>query len=296
MLLLDILVNGLIMGVLYGLMAVGLSLIFGILKVVNFAHGEFFMIGAYAYTLFALHLGFPPLVAILSAMLIGGGMGIWMERLLLRPLYTGYIQWGAQRDEYAIIMTFGLSLLLIHLANQVFGPYAIRGPQLVSQTRITLGPITMGVHRLVAFALGGGLLLIAFFCLRYTMWGKTIQAVAQNRFGASIAGINTARTSMLVVALAGMLTALSGALLAPIFHAYPQVGTFPAVKSFVIVVLGGMGSTAGSILGGVILGILETFGAIYISYAYRDAFGFLILILTLLFRPWGLLGEKAREV
>jgi branched-chain amino acid transport system permease protein len=120
--------------------------------------------------------------------------------------------------------------------------------------------------------------------------------VAQNRFGASIAGIDTRMVSMLVFALAGGLAALSGALLAPLFHASPDVGVLPALKSFVIVVLGGMGSPIGSLVGGLILGVLESMGALYISYTYRDTFAFVILIMVLLLRPQGLFGERAREV
>jgi branched-chain amino acid transport system permease protein len=123
-----------------------------------------------------------------------------------------------------------------------------------------------------------------------------IRAVAQNRFGAAIAGINAGRVSTIVFALSGGLAALSGALLSPIIPADPFVGALPAVKSFVIVVLGGMGSLPGSILGAYLLGVLEQYGAVYISYTYRDVFAFVILIFMLLLRPQGILGERAREV
>src|SRR5207302_1434098 len=131
--------------------------------------------------------------------------------------------------------------------------------------------------------------------IRTTVWGKRVQAVAQNRFGAAIAGIDHARVSALVLALSGGIVALSGALLSPLFHAYPDVGAFPAVKSFVVVVLGGLGSIPGSIVGGLLLGVLENFGAIYVSYEYRDIFGFVILMLVLLLRPQGLFGVRARR-
>src|SRR5215208_6899989 len=119
----DLAVNGLITGLFYALMAIGLSLIFGILKVVNFAHGEFYMVGAYAYTLAALVLGIPPWVALPLAFLAGGLLGLVIERLLMRPLYSGYVTWSVMRDEYAVIVTFGLSLLLINLVDKVIGPY-----------------------------------------------------------------------------------------------------------------------------------------------------------------------------
>ena len=159
-----------------------------------------------------------------------------------------------------------------------------------------LGPMIIGGHRLVAGAVGVVVLGAAYLFIQHSFWGKQIRAVAQNRFGASIAGIDTRMVSMLVFALAGGLAALSGALLAPLFHASPDVGVLPALKSFVIVVLGGMGSPLGSLVGGLILGVLESLGALYISYTYRDTFAFVILILVLLLRPQGLFGERAREV
>ncbi len=294
----DILITGIIMGTFYALLALGLSLIFGILKLVNFAHGEFFMIGAYAYALIALNLKLSPFLVLLPVVIIGMIVGIIIERLLMRPLYQKYTEWGAMRDEYAIIVTFGLSLFLMNLANQIFGPYPISGPGLHPlKERIMLGNIvTMSSHRIIAFGVGAGILIIAYLLLRYSPWGKVIQAVSQNRFGASIAGINSIQVSMIVFGISGALAGLSGALLCPIFSAEPFVGALPAVKSFVIVVLGGMGSVPGSILGAYLLGILEQFGAVYISYTYRDIFAFLILILMLLLRPHGIFGEKAREV
>lgn len=292
----DIIVTGLMMGAFYGLMAVGLSLIFGILKVVNFAHGEFFMVGAYAYTLLSLKLGVPLWLALPSSFVAGMLVGWLTERLLMRPLYAKYTSWSVMRDEYAIIVTFGLSLFLMNLANQVVGPYPYRGPQLVDWSRVEIGPLMLSGHRLVASLLAFAMLVLTYSFVRYSRWGKEIQAVAQNRLGASIAGINSTRVSSTVFSLCGGIVAFSGGLLAPLFHAFPAVGVFPALKSYVVVVVGGMGSIIGSIVGGLLLGVLESFGAVYISYAYRDTFGFLILMLILLFRPQGLFGEKVRDV
>ncbi len=294
----DILITGIIIGTFYALMALGLSLIFGILKIVNFAHGEFFMIGAYTYALLAGILGASPAWGLVPAVLAGLLAGAIVERLLMTPLYARYTDWGAMRDEYAIIVTFGLSLLLINLANQVFGPYPVSGPGLRPLgDRLALGGIvTMSAHRIIAAAAGAAVLAVSYLLLRFSPWGKTVRAVAQNRFGAAIAGINAGRVGTAVFALSGGLAALSGALLSPVIPAEPFVGALPAVKSFVIVVLGGMGSVPGSVLGAYLLGILEQYGAVYISYTYRDVFAFLILIATLLLRPQGLFGERVRRV
>jgi len=295
-LIIDLAVTGLITGLFYALMAVGLSLIFGILRIVNFAHGEFYMVGAYAYTLISLVLGVPVWLALPSAFLVGAILGWATERTLMRPLYAGYTSWGLMRDEYAVIVTFGLSLLLINLVDKIIGPYAMRGPSLVSFSRMHIGPVFMSGDRLVAALIALAIIVAVSLFIRYSFWGKQIRAVAQNRLGASLAGIDTARASSLVFALAGALAALSGALLSPVINATPDVGIFPAIKSYVIVVLGGMGSIPGSIVASLMLGVLESFGAVYLSYQYRDTFGLVLLILFLLFRPQGLFGEKGREV
>src|SRR6266508_2122029 len=217
MLNLDLFINGLIIGLFYALMAAGLTLIFGILKVVNFAHGEFYMVGAYTYTLAALKLGFDPWLALPLALAAGAAAGCLTERPLMR----------------------------INLVDKVVGPYPQRGPGLVDIPRMALGPIMLSGQKLVATGISLATIAGLALFLRYSLWGRQIQAVAQNRLGASLAGIDTARASSLVFALSGALAALAGALLAPIINASPDVGAFPAIKSYVIVVLGGMGSMPG---------------------------------------------------
>jgi branched-chain amino acid transport system permease protein len=200
------------------------------------------------------------------------------------------------RDEYAVIVTFALSILLINLVDKLIGPYGFRGPALVSIPRIYLGPVIISGHRLFAAIAAIAVIVAAILIVRYSYWGRQIQAVAQNRLGASLAGIDPAKISAIVFALAGGLAAMSGALLANIFNPTPDVGAFPAAKSYVIVVLGGMGSVPGAIIGSIVLGVLESFGGVYVSYQYRDAFGLILLVLVLLLRPQGLFGERSREV
>ena len=292
----DLLVNGLIVGVLYALMAVGLTLIFGILKVVNFAHGEFYMLGSYAYTLGAAALGISPWLVLPLAPIVGALVGFITERLLMRPLYAGYSSWGLMKDEYAVVVTFAFSILLVNLVARVVGPYPRLGPALVDVSRLRVGPVMLSGQKIVATGIGLVVMAGLAFAVRSTLWGKRIQAVAQNRLGASLAGIDTAKASSAVFSAAGALAALAGALLAPIINASPDVGTFPAVTSYVIVVLGGMGSMPGSILASLALGVLESFGAVYLSYDYRDTFGLAILVLVLLVRPQGFFGEQGRVV
>ena len=296
MLAFDLLSNGLIYGCFYALMAVGLAMIFGVLKIVNFAHGEFFMIGAYTYVLTSLKLGVSPWAALPCAAFAGALLGWLVERLLMRPLYQGYASWGFMKDEYAVVVTFGLSLLLINLVDKIVGPYSFRGPPLIDVGRFAFGPIMLTGQKAVAAIVSILLMVGLALFIKRSVWGKQIQAVAQNRLGASLAGIDATRTTSLIFVISGMLAALSGALLAPLVNPSPDIGAFPAVKSYVIVVLGGMGSIWGAMIAALILGVSEAFFSVYLSYDYRDAFGLIILVLVLLFRPQGLFGEKGRQV
>lgn len=296
MLAVDLLANGLIYGCFYALMAVGLAMIFGVLKIVNFAHGEFFMVGAYTYVLVAFKLGVPPWLALPCAAAAGAALGWVVERTLMRPLYAGYGSWGLMKDEYAVVVTFGLSLLLVNLVDKIVGPYSFRGPPLSDVSRFALGPIMLTGQKAIAAVVSVLLMISLALFIKRSVWGKQIQAVAQNRLGASLAGIDATRTTSLIFVISGLLAALSGALLAPLVNPSPDIGAFPAVKSYVIVVLGGMGSIWGAMLAALILGVSEAFFSVYLSYDYRDAFGLIILVLVLLFRPQGLFGEKGRQV
>ena len=293
---LDLLANGLIYGCFYALMAVGLAMIFGVLKIVNFAHGEFFMIGAYTYVLVALNFSVSPWLALPCAAIGGAALGWIVERLLMRPLYAGYASWGFMKDEYAVVVTFGLSLLLVNLVDKVVGPYSYKGPSLVETSRFALGPVMLTGQKAIATVVAVLIMVGLALFLKKSVWGKQIQAVAQNRLGASLAGIDATRTTSLIFAISGMLAALSGALLAPLVNPSPDVGSFPAIKSYVIVVLGGMGSVWGAMIAALIVGVSEAFFSVYGSYDYRDAFGLAILVLVLLLRPQGLLGQKGRDV
>jgi branched-chain amino acid transport system permease protein len=296
MLAVDLFVNGLIVGLFYALMAVGLAMIFGVLKIVNFAHGEFYMVGAYTYVLIALKLDVSPWIALAFAAVAGAALGWVVERTLMRPLYAGYGSWAIMKDEYAVVVTFGLSLLLVNLVDKVVGPYPYRGPALAETSVFMLGPVRLNGQKVIAAAVSAALLVGLALFIKRSLWGRQIQAVAQNRLGASLAGIDATRTTSLIFAISGLLAGLSGALLSPLINPSPDVGAFPAIKSYVIVVLGGMGSVWGAMIASLLLGVLESFFAVYVSYDYRDAFGLLILMVVLLVRPQGLLGEKGREL
>ena len=285
--------NGLVVGLVYALMALGLTLIFSVSKIVNFAHGEVYMLGAYASYFLASGLGLHPAAAVLGAMAAGFLIGAAVEGLLLRPLTTGRIE---RKDEYAILITFGLSIFLQNLALTLFGPWTRRSPSFLEGTA-SFGFLSISRDRIVVSALAAGVMLLFLFVMGRTFLGKGLRAVSQDRDAAAIAGINPQRMNLFTFGTGSALAAAAGALIGPIFLIFPTMGTMPVIKGFVIIVLGGMGSIKGSIIAALLLGEVESLGPVLIpdisrGLAYKNAFGLLLLSGVLLMRPTGLFGEK----
>jgi branched-chain amino acid transport system permease protein len=290
--LLSQLTNGFIFGLLYALMALGLAIVFSIMRVVNFAHGEFYMLGGYLLYFWTIHLGLPALVGLPLSMVGVGVVGCLVERALLRPVYTARLE---RAEEYAIIITFGLSLLLQNGALWGIGPYELTPASFWEGSKRVMGDLYLAGDRLFAAGMAA-VLLTATLLLIYKTWlGQALMATAQNRVGAAVVGINVIRMNIMAMALAGMLAAAAGSLIAPIFLVYPDVGAVPVIKAFVVIVLGGMGSIPGTILGALILGLVESLGSVYLAVSYRDVYAFLVLILVLLIRPYGLFGQRERR-
>jgi branched-chain amino acid transport system permease protein len=286
--------TGIIMGIIYALMALGLTLIFSILRVINFAHGEFYMMGGYAsYLILTTFTGLHPLLAVPLAGVLAGMLGLAFEVAFLRPMHQERIE---RPDEYAILVTFGLSFLLINLALAVIGPYPHRPPSFFRGT-VNLGFVMVSADRLTASALALILLVVLLLLINRTWIGKALRAVSQDKHAAAVVGIDPLRMNSIAFALGAGLAAVSGALLAPSFSVTPDVGAVPSIRSYVIIVLGGMGSIPGSILGGIIIGLVESLGAGYFpdpsrGLTYKTAFGLVIFALVLLFRPTGLFGRE----
>lgn len=286
-------VNGLVIGVLYALMAIGLSLIFSVLKIVNFAHGEVYMIGAYTSYFMARSFGVNPFLAVFIGMLAGFILGLVIEFLLLRPLFTGAVE---RKDEYAILITFGLGILIQNLAFVAFGPWIRNPPDFIAGTT-TAGFLTVPNNRIVVSALAIIIMLALLLVIGKTFLGKALRAVSQDRDAAAIVGINPHRMNLLAFGIGVALAAGAGALMGPIFTVQPGMGILPGLKSFVIIVLGGMGSIRGAIIGALLLGQMECLVPVLIpdltrGLAYKNAFGVLLLIIVLLIKPTGLFGEK----
>lgn len=285
--------NGLVIGLIYALMALGLAIIFSVLKIVNFAHGELYMLGAYASYYLITLLGFPPVPAVLASMVVVFFIGLAIEHLLLRPVYTGAVE---RKDEYAILITFGLSIFLQNLALYVFGPWTRRSPSFMAGT-VNLGFLTISKDRLIVSALAVILMLTVILIIDQTFIGKAMRAVSQDRDAASVVGINPFRMNLLTFGAGSALAAAGGALIGPIFLIFPTMGAMPVIKAFVIIVLGGMGSIKGTIIASLLLGEAESLGSVLFpdltrGLAYKNAFGLLFLAVVLLVKPTGLFGEK----
>jgi branched-chain amino acid transport system permease protein len=285
--------NGLVTGLIYALAATGLAVIFSVLKIVNFGHGVLYMLGGYASYYVIQWFGVPPVVGVLVAMMVMFVFGVLFERLMLTPLYTAKVE---RKDEYAIIVTFGLTILLENLAIVVFGPFSKSPPSFLSGA-LKIGLLAVSYDRLVAAAAAALLLVALTLFMTRTAWGQVLDAVSQNRDSAAIIGINPQRIYALAFGIGAALAGGAGALVGPIFTLGPTMGDLPSVKAFIIIVLGGMGSISGSIIGGILLGVIEGLGvALYPdpnrALAYSNAFGALLLALTLLVRPTGLFGRR----
>jgi len=273
-------------------MAVGLSLIFGVTKMINFAHGEIYMLGGYTYFFTITLVGLSPVLAMLSSALVGILIGVMMERYVFRPAYNMQQQ---ARDEYAIIATFGLSILLQNLALFWFGT-AIRTPPPIFDAKLTFGLLELFGDRVAAIVISSTILITLYLYVAKSWTGAALRAVSQNMNAASILGISKTKMNALSLAVGGGLAALAGALLSNVLLVYPDMGVIPTLKAFVIIVLGGMGSIFGSLVGGLLLGVVEALGSTFVSVAYRDVYGFIVLILVLLLKPNGLFGELARRI
>ena len=305
--LMNLVLNGLLIGLIYGLMALGLTLIFSVLGIVSFAHGEFYMIGGYVvYFLLEAFTDLHPLLAILAAGLVAFLIGIVFERLFLQPVARGEME---RPGEYAILVTFGLASFLQYFVSGVVGPFPKKADRFFDLPEVDLGWLTsspgtlrigeipFSVSRLAAAVLAVVLLLAMVYFIKRTWTGKGLQAVSQDKSAAAVVGINPLNMNTLAFGLGTMLAGMSGATLVNVFAWVPQVGVPASSKSFVIIVLGGMGSMPGALLGGLIIGVVESLGSGLLpdpgrALAYKDGFGLLLFALVLLLKPTGLFGRE----
>ena len=285
--------SGIVIGIIYSLMALGITFIYGIMKMINWSMGEFYMIGSYVqYALLASVLGWERwYLALPLSMASVFVLGVVVQRVLLRPMYVGGIE---RRDEYATIITIALMVLFRNLAIVLGGPNQYSPKDYAKPTTLLTLPISG--NRVVALV--GALVLLALFYVltRRTWLGRAFRGAAQNRVGIQTAGVDVLRLDMLAFGVGVALAAAAGALLAPDFLVYPENGAISTFKGFEIIVIGGLGSIMGSVVGGLLLGVIEALGSVFLSPAYKDLYGFVLLIALLAVRPTGLFGERERTV
>ena len=277
--------RGLVIGMVYGLMGLGLTLIIGVMRIINFAQGEFYMLGAYlAYYLCGVY-GLPFPVAIIGAPLVVFGIAWVVEKLLISPMRQGV----ENPMEYSLMITFALSIFLQKMAVLTFGPH-VRRPEFL-KTIVNLGIVRLQGDWVLALFVAAASIAATALYLGKAWRGRSWRAIAQSLPGASVVGINIGRESSLVFAFACLLAAVAGAVLAPITLVFPTVGSSPLIKGYEIMAIGGLGSISGSFVGGLLLGLAEVLGSVYISSAYRDLYGFAMLVAFLIVRPQGLFGK-----
>jgi branched-chain amino acid transport system permease protein len=282
--------HAIIMGIIYCLMAMGITFIYSIMKMINWCMGEFYMIGSYIqFFLLSSLLGYENwFLGIPLTILLVFLIGILYYRLLLGPMMRGI----ERKDEYITVITLATLVLFRNIMAVLYGPY-IYSPKDYFAI-VNFGTLSMNGSKLIA-AIGTAIITSVFYySIKKTWIGRAFQATAQNRMGVQIAGVNPHRIDEFAFGIGCALAAASGSLLAPVFMVFPTNGAITTIKGFTIIVLGGLGSIEGAIIGAMALGFVEVFGAAFINAAYRDIYSFILLLLILAFRPKGLFGEKER--
>ncbi|WP_372396379.1 branched-chain amino acid ABC transporter permease [Azospirillum sp. HJ39] len=285
---LQFLANGLVVGVFYALSALGLTLIFGLMRVVNFAHGEFYMLGGVVGWFVTTHLGLDFFSGLVVVALVIGGFGWAVDRFLIERV-------RGQGEEPGILLTIGLSIFLVNITLLAVGPAPMKVARAITEGPIFLGPVTITKMRLLAMVIGVALIVGAHAIIHRTRLGSAMRATFQDPMAASLAGIRTGQIYAATFALGCTLSALSGMLLASIYSAQASVGGLVSLKSFVVVILGGMGSFPGAIAGGLLLGVAEALWGGYVATGMVDIIGFILVILILVLRPQGLFSIRAER-
>lgn len=278
--------NGLVLGSMYALVASGLTLIWGTMKMLNFAHGELYMVGGYVLYFAFTVLGISPFWAILLAMLIVFTLGLLMERSLLHPLLDkpGW-------DVSPIVATLGVSIFLQNFALKVWGERFKNVPYFIEGT-LDLSGFRIAYQRILILAAATAVMVGFWIYVKRSRFGMALRATAQDRDAATLLGINFHRVYMMTFGVSSALAALAATMLAPLFLVNPWMGIPLLLKAFIVVVLGGLGSFGGAILGGILLGSIESLTIVFFSSEWKDVVAFLVLILFLVFKPAGFFGTK----
>jgi len=284
----QLLVSGLLIGGVYALLSIGLTLIFGVLRIVNFAQGEFIMLAMFgAYWLNALWK-IDPYVSIFIVAPVIFLLGLLTERLVVKPILHA-------PHAMQIFATFGLSVILQNLALTFWGPDYRSVQTSYSTLSFQVGTVSISATSLFAFVTAIVMTGFLLTFLNFTRDGKALRALVQNRYAASLMGINTDRLNRIAFGCGVACAAVAGCILTPIYYTFPTVGVDLIVTAFVVVVLGGLGSVTGALLGGLIIGVTQTLTGFFISVELKDVIALALFLAILLVRPQGLLGQVGME-
>lgn len=284
----QLLANGLVTGTFYALSALGLTLVFGLMRVVNFAHGEFYVIGGLLGWALTAVLGWNYFLTLLVVIIVLGIGGYLIDQVLIARV-------RGQGEEPTILLTIGLSIFIANTALLIVGTTPVTVASPFASKPLFLGPVVITQARLMLVAVCAVLIAGANLLIQKTTLGRAMRATFQDTMAAQLVGIRTAHIYGLTFALGAMLAGAAGMLLGSIYVVEPTIGGVISLKAFVVVILGGMGSFAGAIVGGLILGVAEALWGGYIATGYVDAIGFALVILTLLVRPYGLFSKRAER-
>jgi len=277
--------SGAVEGGYYALLALGVLLVFGVMKIVNFAHGELFLAGAYLCQTALVTFGWP-LPAAAAAAIAGSAALAWITfRLGLRPV--------RQLEMSTLLVTFGISIFLANLMSEVWTSDVRTLPLPGFEATLRLGPLQLRAGAVWSLAIGLAALVAVHLLLRHTYWGRAIRATAGNRQAALLAGINVERVDLTAYVVGAVSAALAGILYAGLYFYFPHMGEVITVKAFVLTVLAGTGSVLGLVAAGVILGVTEALTVLLLSSSYREMASFVLFLLLLLVRPSGLFGRSA---
>ena len=285
------LVNGISLGSVYAIIALGYSMVYGIAKMLNFAHGDVIMIGGYITFCATQYWGLPPVVSVLAAMLVCTALGVIIERLAYKPL-------RAASSLAVLITAIGMSYFLQNSAQLIWGANPKSFPSVVNIPTLYLldGRLLISGETMVTVLANIVIMISLTLFTGKTKMGRAMRAVSEDRGAAELMGINVNATISLTFAIGSALAAVAGVLLCSSYPALmPTTGSMPGIKAFTAAVFGGIGSIPGALIGGILLGVIEILGKAYVSTELGDAFVFAVLIVVLLVKPTGLLGKKVHE-
>lgn len=283
------LISGLSLGSIYALIALGYTMVYGIAKMLNFAHGDIIMVGAYTAIVVVFNLGLPPVFAVLLSIVVCAALGILIERLAYKPL--------RQEPPLSVLITaIGVSYLLQNLSLLIFGSEQKAFPKLVTLPTFEVGGVVIDGITLLTLGITGMIMIGLTLFISKTRIGKAMRAVSEDKEAAGLMGISTNRTITITFAIGSALAAVAS-LFYGITYVYikPTTGSMPGIKAFTAAVFGGIGSIPGAMLGGIMLGLIEQFSKTYVSTLWADAIVFGVLVVVLVVRPTGLLGKEIRE-